>query len=48
MITLDDIHDYTLRIDLVSVMAERCRQLAGAAWRHRAPKRLAAAYDDGR
>lgn len=35
-----------LRIDLHAVTADRVRDLAVLAWRHRAPTRLVAAHDD--
>jgi hypothetical protein len=34
-----------LRVDLAAVTEERMRELIEQAWRHRAPKRVVAAYD---
>ena len=35
-----------VRIDLAKVSSERIRELVEHAWRNRAPKRLAASYDE--
>jgi hypothetical protein len=37
-----------LRVELGNVPKERIRHLVNEAWRHQAPKRLAAEYDAGR
>ena len=37
-----------LRIQLSQLSPERCQDLIERAWRHRAPARLAASYDDER
>lgn len=36
-----------LRADLTRIPEDRVRELVAHAWRHRAPKRLVAAYDAG-
>lgn len=37
-----------VRVELARASASRVRELIEAAWRHKAPKRLVAAYDSGR
>ncbi|RKN43901.1 MmcQ/YjbR family DNA-binding protein [Streptomyces hoynatensis] len=37
-----------LRVELAAVSGDRLRELVVRAWRHKAPKRVVAAYDAGR